>query len=75
MRLLEGKKALVFGIANNRSIAWGIAQQFHEHGAELGFSYGLPLLERRVMPLAESIDVDFVEKCDVTRDEEIDAVF
>ena len=74
-RILEGKKGLVFGIANHRSIAWGIAQALHEHGAELGFSYGLPQLERRVRPLAESLGVHFVEKCDVTKDEEIEEVF
>ena len=45
MKLLEGKKALIFGIANKNSIAWGIAQVLHEHGAELGFSYGFDILE------------------------------
>ena len=74
-KVLEGKKGLVFGIANHRSIAWGIAQALHAQGAELGFSYGLPQLERRVLPLADSLGVDFVEKCDVTKDEEIEAVF
>jgi enoyl-[acyl-carrier protein] reductase I len=71
MKLLEGKKALIFGVANNRSIAWGIAQAFHEHGAELGFSYGIPQLEKRVRPLAAGLGVTFVEKCDVSSDEEI----
>jgi enoyl-[acyl-carrier protein] reductase I len=75
MKLLEGKKALIFGIANKRSIAWGIAQAFHEQGAQIGFSYGIPQLERRVRPLAESIGVEFVEMCDVSSDEEISAVF
>jgi len=75
MKLLEGKKALIFGIANKNSIAWGIAQALHAHGAEIGFSYGIPQLERRVMPLAEQLDITFVEKCDVASDEEIDAVF
>lgn len=75
MKLLDGKKALIFGVANQRSIAWGIAQAFHEHGAEIGFSYGLPQLERRVRPLAEEIGVDFVELCDVMVDADIDAVF
>ncbi|MCI0394352.1 MAG: enoyl-ACP reductase [Chloroflexi bacterium] len=75
MKLLEGKKALIFGIANKHSIAWGIAQAFHEHGAELGFSYGIPQLEKRVEPLAEELDVRFVEMCDVTKDEDIAAVF
>ena len=75
MKLLEGKKALIFGIANKNSIAWGIAQSLHEHGAEIGFSYGIPQLEKRVRPLAEQLGVTFIEKCDVTSDGEIDAVF
>jgi enoyl-[acyl-carrier protein] reductase I len=75
MSLFDGKKALVLGVANNRSIAWGITQQLHEHGAEIGLSYGIPQLEKRVTPLAESIGVDFVEKCDVTSDDEIAALF
>lgn len=75
MKLLEGKKALIFGVANKYSIAWGIAQAMHEQGAELGFSYAVPRLEKRVRPLAESIGVDFVERCDVSSDEEIDQLF
>ena len=75
MKLLEGKKALIFGVANKRSIAWAIAQTLHEHGAEIGLSYGIPQLEKRVFPLAEQLGVDFVEKCDVTSDEEIAALF
>ena len=71
MKLLEGKKALIFGVANNRSIAWAIAQTLHEHGAEIGLSYGIPQLEKRVFPLAEQLGIEFVEKCDVTSDEEI----
>jgi enoyl-[acyl-carrier protein] reductase I len=75
MNLLEGKKALVFGVANKRSIAWAIAKTFHEHGCEIGLSYGIPQLEKRVFPLAKQLGIDFVEKCDVTSDEEIEAVF
>lgn len=75
MSLLAGKKALIFGLANKRSIAWGIAQAFHEQGAELGFSYAIPQLERRVRPLAEKLGVEFVERCDVSKDEEIDDLF
>ena len=75
MKLLEGKKALIFGVANKRSIAWAIAQTLHEHGAEIGMSYGIPQLEKRVFPLAEQLDVTFVEKCDVTSDEEIANLF
>jgi len=74
-KLLEGKKALIFGIANKRSIAWGIAKTLHEYGAEIGFSYGIPQLERRVRPLAEQLGVEFVEMCDVSSDEAIEAVF
>jgi len=75
MKLLEGKKALIFGVANKRSIAWAIAQSLHEHGAEIGLSYGIPQLEKRVFPLAEQLGVTFVEKCDVTSDEEIEDLF
>lgn len=75
MKLLEGKKALVLGVANKHSIAWGITQQLHEHGAEIGISYAIARLEKRVLPLAELIDVDFVERCDVTRDEEVATLF
>lgn len=75
MKLLDGKKALIFGVANKHSIAWGIAQALHQQGAELGFSYGLAQLEKRVRPLAAELGVTFVEKCDVTSDEEVDATF
>src|SRR3970040_1102851 len=75
MKLLEGKRALIFGVANDHSIAWGIAQALHEHGAELAFSYAAPALERRVRPLAESVGSDFVELCDVTSDDQIETVF
>lgn len=75
MNLLEGKKALIFGVANKRSIAWAIAKTFHEQGCEIGLSYGIPQLEKRVFPLAKQLGIEFVEKCDVTSDEEIEAVF
>ncbi len=69
--LLAGKKALIFGVANDHSIAWGIARALHDHGAEVGFSSIEGLLERRVRPLAESIGSTFVEPCDVQSDEQI----
>ncbi|WP_420630822.1 enoyl-ACP reductase FabI [Candidatus Leptofilum sp.] len=75
MKLLEGKKALIFGIANKNSIAWGIAQALHAHGCELGFSYGFQQLERRVRPLAAELGVEFVEECNIEDDEQITAVF
>ncbi len=75
MKLLEGKTALVFGVANDHSIAWGIAQAMHQHGARLAFSYAGEVLERRVRPLAESVGAAFVEPCDVSSDEETSALF
>jgi enoyl-[acyl-carrier protein] reductase I len=75
MKLLEGKTAFIFGVANDHSIAWGIAQAMHAQGAKLAFSYGSEVLERRVRPLAESVGADFVELCDVSRDEDISKVF
>jgi enoyl-[acyl-carrier protein] reductase I len=74
MSLLQGKNALIFGVANDRSIAWGIAQAFKQHGANLGFSYAGEVLERRVRPLAESAGATFVEPCDVTDDEQIQRI-
>ena len=74
MGLLEGKNALVFGLANERSIAWGITQAFKREGANIGISYAGEALERRVKPLAEKVDCKWVEQCDVTKDEEISAV-
>jgi enoyl-[acyl-carrier protein] reductase I len=74
MGLLEGKNALVFGLANERSIAWGITQALHREGAKIGISYAGETLKRRVMPLAEKIGCSWVEECDVTSDEQIDSV-
>ena len=75
MKLLEGKTALVFGGANDHSIAWGIAKAMHDEGATIALSFATEALERRVQPLAESIGTSFIEKCDVTSDEEIDNLF
>ena len=75
MKLLEGKTALIFGVANDHSIGWGIAKTLHDHGAKLAFSYAIESLERRVRPLAESVGADFVEKCDLSNDDEIASLF
>jgi enoyl-[acyl-carrier protein] reductase I len=74
MGLLDGKKGVILGIANDHSIAWGIAQAMHREGAELGFTYVGEALERRVRPLAESVNAAFVEPCDVGSDEQIEAL-
>lgn len=73
--LLKGKRVAIFGLANDRSIAWGIAQAMHQQGARLAFSYAGEVLEKRVRPLAESINADLVVSCDVTNDAQIEAVF
>mgnify|MGYP001814204003 FL=1 len=75
MGLLEGKRALIFGLANDNSIAWGIAQAFHREGATVGFASMEMLLEKRVKPLAARLDSPFVEPCDVQSDEDIARVF
>ncbi len=75
MGLLDGKNALVFGVANDHSIAWGIAKALHEHGATVGFSSVESLLEKRVRPLAASLGSTFVEPCDVRDDAAVKAVF
>jgi enoyl-[acyl-carrier protein] reductase I len=74
MGLLDGRKALVFGVANDHSIAWGIAQALHAQGATVGFSSVESLIERRVRPLAESIGATFVEPADVTNQADLDRV-
>jgi enoyl-[acyl-carrier protein] reductase I len=74
MGLVEGKRALVFGVANDHSIAWGIAKALHDEGAVVGFSSIESLIDRRVRPLAESIGSTFMEPCDVQSDEQIRAV-
>src|SRR5258708_35069359 len=71
MGLLEGKTALIFGLANDKSIAWGITQAFHREGANLGISYAGEMLERRVKPLAEKVGCNWVEECDVSKDDQI----
>lgn len=75
MGVLAGKTALVFGVANKRSIAWGIVEALLREGATVGISYAGEVLEKRVFPLAEEVGIDFVEQCDVTSDEQIAATF
>ncbi|MEO5364309.1 MAG: enoyl-ACP reductase [Magnetococcus sp. DMHC-8] len=75
MGILEGKRGLIFGLANEKSIAWGIARACHQEGAELGFTYLGEALEKRVRPLAGQLGSELVLPCDLTRDEEIDQVF
>ena len=73
--LMSGKKGLIMGVANDRSIAWGIAQQAAAHGADLAFTYQGEALERRVKPLAESVNSNFMLPCDVTDTASVEHVF
>jgi enoyl-[acyl-carrier protein] reductase I len=75
MGSLDGRRGLIFGVANDHSIAWGIARALHREGAELGFASVEALIERRVRPLAESLGSSFIEPCDVQSDEQIERVF
>lgn len=72
MGLLDGKKGLVLGVANDHSIAWGIARALHAEGAELGFNFLGEALERRVRPLAESLNAKLIEPCNFQNDDEIE---
>jgi enoyl-[acyl-carrier protein] reductase I len=73
--LMRGKRGLIFGVANNRSLAWGIAQACRTQGAELGFTYQGDALKKRVEPLAKEIGAHVFGHCDVTDAKSIDAVF
>jgi enoyl-[acyl-carrier protein] reductase I len=73
--LLTGKTVLIMGVANERSIAWGIAKSLHNAGAKLAFTYQGERVERRIKELVQDMPGSLVLPCDVTKDEEIDAVF
>ena len=74
-KLMAGKRGLIMGVANDHSIAWGIAKTLHEHGAELAFTYQGDALGKRVRPLAESVGSSIVVPCDVEDIASVDAVF
>ncbi|MBV7379363.1 enoyl-ACP reductase FabI [Maritimibacter dapengensis] len=73
--LMQGKRGLIMGLANDKSIAWGIAQACHEAGAELAFSYQGDMMKKRVLPLAEQLGSQFVIPCDVMDEASTDALF
>lgn len=75
MKLLEGKKGIVFGVLNKKSIAWGIAKELADNGAELALTYLGDAGKKRVEPLAEELGCKIIIDCDVQNDEEIDNVF
>ncbi|MDP3329580.1 enoyl-ACP reductase, partial [Parvibaculum sp.] len=73
--LMAGKRGLIMGVANNRSIAWGIAKACADQGAEIAFTYQGEALQKRVIPLAESVGSKHILPCDVTEQGSIDALF
>ena len=75
MGLMTGKRGLIMGLANDKSLAWGIAQQLAQHGAELAFSYQGEALKKRVGPLAEKLGSDFLIECDVSDMAALDTAF
>ena len=75
MNLMEGKKGIIFGVSNHRGIAYAIAQQLHEAGAEIAFTYAGEVMESRVRPLAEGMNAKIIMSCDVTKEDEVAAVF
>ena len=73
--LMKGKRGLIMGLANDKSLAWGIAQKLHEHGAEMAFSFQGDALKKRVQPLAAQVGSDFLIECDVSDMAAMDAAF
>jgi enoyl-[acyl-carrier protein] reductase I len=71
MELLKGKKALILGVANERSIAWGIAQQLKRNGASIALTYMNDAIKKRLEPLAQQIEADFISEVDVTNDDQL----
>ena len=75
MSIVKGKKGLIMGVANERSIAWGLSKKLSENGAELAFTYLGDALKRRVEPLAQSVNSNLILSCNVESKEEISKLF
>ena len=75
MDLMKGKKGIIFGVSNTHGIAYGIAKQLHEAGADIAFTYAGEAMEKRVRPIAEGMDAKLIMSCDVTKEAEVEAVF
>ncbi len=75
MGMMDGRKGVIFGLANDRSIAWGIARKLHAEGAELAFTYLNEVFEKRVRPLAQGLGSEVILGCDVAKDADIESVF
>src|SRR5574344_111446 len=75
MKLMEGKKGVIFGVSNQRGIAYAIARQLYEAGADIAFTYAGEVMESRVRPLAEEMNSKLIISCDVTKEDEVKNVF
>ena len=75
MGIMTGKKGVIFGVSNTHGIAYGIAQQLYNEGAEIAFTYAGEAMEKRVKPIAEGMNAKIIMSCDVTKEEEVEAVF
>ena len=75
MKLMEGKKGIIFGVSNSRGIAYSIAKQIHEAGGDIAFTYANEAMESRVRPLAEEMGAKMIAECDVTNEEQVKEVF
>lgn len=75
MGLMEGKKGVIFGVSNQRGIAYGIAEQLYAQGAEIAFTYAGEVMESRVRPLAEAMNAKIIMECDVTKEDHVKKVF
>ena len=75
MDLMKGKRGLIFGVSNTHGIAYGIAKQLHDAGAEIAFTYAGEAMEKRVRPIAEGMGAKIIMSCDVTKEDEVKAVF
>lgn len=75
MDLMKGKKGIIFGVSNTHGIAYGIAKQLHDAGAEIAFTYAGEPMEKRVRPIAEDMGAKIIMSCDVTNEDEVKAVF
>ena len=74
MDLMKGKKGIIFGVSNTHGIAYGIAKQLFDEGADIAFTYAGEAMEKRVKPIAESMNAKLIMSCDVTKEEEVEAV-
>jgi len=75
MGLMSGKKGIIFGVSNTHGIAYGIAKQLYEAGADIAFTYAGEVMEKRVRPIAEGMNAKLIMSCDVTKEDEVKAVF